>query len=278
MIDRELTDYLLVNACTAAVAASQRVMEIYSQKELSVSVKSDNTIVTKADTDSHNVIKAHLSKSRIPMLSEEGRNMLYQERYRWDLYWLVDPLDGSKEYVKHNDEFVVCIALMYENRPLIGVIAIPAEGKLYFSDPDRGSFCIDDYSRLSGELSITELYRNARELEPAINEESDTLRILVSRSHKSNLIDSIIEKQREIYSNVEVIECGSSLKFCRLAEAQADVLFKMTSMLDWDVAAGYAIIKGIGAKIAHISGEEILFNKENLTIEPHYASIKRVLL
>lgn len=268
---------MLVSAAKAASLASARIMEIYNQGELDVNLKSDNTIITIADRDSHNIIKSHLAKTRIPLLSEEGRGLLYQERYRWDLYWLVDPLDGTKEYVKHIDEFVVCIALMHDRVPIIGVIAAPASGKLYFSDPDRGTFCIDNLTEISEEPTIAELFGRAREIAPVANGD-DKLRVVVTRSHKTTETEAMIEKQRAIYSEVEVTECGSSLKFCRLIEGEFDACFKMSTVLDWDVAAGYALVKGVGGKIAHASGDEILFNKEQLIIEPYYAALKSVKL
>ena len=168
MIERELTDFLISAAAGAAVAAGRKIMEIYNgDKIIDASINSNNTIITAADRLSHDSIKASLSATRIPVMSEEGRNILYEERFRWDLYWLVDPLDGTREFVAHNPEFVVSIALMVENRPFFGVIYIPAEERLFFSDPDRGAFvmnnplCFDD---TSAPPSITRIFSDARRL------------------------------------------------------------------------------------------------------------------
>ncbi len=278
MIERELIDYMLTSGVQAATCAATRIMEIYQHDNFDVNLKSDNTINTSADRESHDIIKNMLSKTRIPLLSEEGRSTLYVERYRWDLYWLIDPLDGTKEFVKHIDEFVVCISLMSQNRPLIGIIAVPALGKLYFSDPDRGAFCIDNMSLLSQQVTISELFKNSRQIEPIIRD-NKTLRVAVSKSHKV-IADTeyIIDKQRQIYDDVEVIECGSSLKFCKMIEGEVDACFRLSSLLEWDIAAAHALVKAVGGQVAHLDSREIMFNSEDLTVEPFYASCKSVIL
>lgn len=279
MIERELIDFMLTSACRASILASQKIMEIYQSGEFDVNMRSNNSLITAADTQSHNAIKSYLSKTRIPLLSEEGRNMLYEERYRWDLYWLVDPLDGTREFVLHNGEFVVCIALMYNSKPLLGVIAVPEQGKVYFSDPDRGSFCIDDITTMAEEITITELFKYSRKLQPTRDVGSEKLRIIATRSHMNQDTESIINKQRDRYREVEITECGSALKFCRLAEGEFDCFFRMNSMYDWDVAAAEALLKGVGAKIKLISDDsDILYNKETLVVAPHYLSLKKVTL
>lgn len=279
MIERELVDFMLTSACKASVLASQKIMEIYKSGEFDVNMRSNNSLITAADTQSHNAIKSYLSKTRIPLLSEEGRNMLYEERYRWDLYWLVDPLDGTREFVLHNGEYVVCIALMYNAEPLFGVIAVPDQGKVYFSDPDRGSFCVDDFTTLPQEITITELFKHSRKLTPKASEDSDRLRVIATRSHMTEETKSIIEKQRDRYKDIEITECGSALKFCRLAEGEFDAFFRMNDMYDWDIAAAEALLKGVGANIRHIEDDaKVVYNKETLVVAPHYLSLKQVTL
>ena len=126
MLNKEQTDFLLVNAYNAAIRAGARIIDIYTgDADFAVDIKSDHTPITIADRDAHELIKKYLSQTRVPLLSEEGRDLLYEERRNWDLFWMVDPLDGTKEFIKGNGEFTVNIALMYNNRPEIGVIYVP---------------------------------------------------------------------------------------------------------------------------------------------------------
>ena len=122
MLTKEQIDYLIVHAYNAAIRAGARILEIYAGGDFDVDMKSDHTPITLADRDSHELIKQYLSRTRIPLLSEEGRDLLYEERRNWDLFWMVDPLDGTKEFLKGNGEFTVNIALMADNEPTIGII------------------------------------------------------------------------------------------------------------------------------------------------------------
>lgn len=275
MINRELIDYLIINACNAAVVSGEDIMKIYNtHNEFDVNLKSDNTLVTEADKVSHEKIKKMLSQTRVPMLSEEGRNMLFEERYRWDLYWLVDPIDGTREFIKKNDEFVVCIALMSDNKPLFGVIYVPAEDRLYFSDPDRGAFVIDNAIDKRGDtFKINTIYSLSRKLAPRFWDGSHPLRVAITRSHLTQQTEDFISSLREKYGQVEVLQCGSSKKFCYIAEDKADVYLKMTNMFDWDLAAGHAIAEAVNARVIHINNKNIVYNKQELVIEPFVAYV-----
>lgn len=280
MINRELTDYLLINACNAAVVAGADIMKIYNaHTEFDVNIKSDNTLVTEADRVSHEKIKKYLSQTRVPMLSEEGRNMLFEERYRWDLYWLVDPIDGTREFVNKNDEFVVCIALMTDNKPLFGVIYVPAEDKLYFSDPDRGAFLVEHAAEKRGDaFQINTLYSLAIRLEPHSWDGSRPLRVVVTRSHMTHETEEFIDDLRKKFGPVEEMHCGSSKKFCYLAEGKADVYIRLTSVFDWDIAAGHAIANAVDATVKHIGAGDIAYNKRTLVIDPFIAYVKGIEL
>ncbi len=280
MISRELVDYLLINACNAAVVAGVDIMKIYNEHtEFDVNIKSDNTLVTEADRVSHEKIKKYLSQTRVPMLSEEGRNMLFEERYRWDLYWLVDPIDGTREFVNKNDEFVVCIALMTDNKPLFGVIYVPSEDKLYFSDPDRGAFLIEQASDKRGEaFHINTLYSLSVHLKPHIWDGKRPLRVVVTRSHMTQETEDFIEELRKKFGPIEEIHCGSSKKFCYIAEGKADIYVRLTSVFDWDIAAGHAIANAVDATVRHIGAGDIAYNKRTLVIEPFIAYVKGIEL
>lgn len=268
MLQQELIDYLLINACNAAILGAKEIMKIYNgDKEIDVNYKSDTTIITEADKVSHLTIKRHLSQTRIPLLSEEGRNMLYEERYSWDLYWLVDPLDGTREFVKHNGEFVVSIAFMSGAKPLFGVVLQPATGKLYFSDPSRGAFLIENSLSFNEELKINDLFALAKKLKRKPWQKGDKIRVAITRSHLNEETNEFIEQLEQKYSDVEFITCGSSLKFCYIAEDKADMYVRFTKLYDWDLAAGVAIAECVGVKTYHLNKDQITFNKQFLEID-----------
>lgn len=274
MLQREVIDYLLINACNAAIVGARAILKLYDNKDVSVSYKPDSTIITEADRVSHESIKQYLSKTRVPLLSEEGRNMLYEERYSWDLYWLVDPIDGTREFVQHNDEFVVSIALMSDALPLFGVILQPATGKLYFSDPDRGAFLIENALQQEQEYELKDIFEMSRKLKRRVVEPNAKIRVAITRSHLNVETESFIALLKERYGDIEVVNCGSSIKFCYIAEDIADMYIRFTNLFDWDLAAGVAIAKAVGAKIWHIEdGSEVVFNKEQLEIEPFIVSL-----
>ena len=140
MLNKEQIDYLLIHAYNAAIRAGARIIDIYRGGDFTVDLKSDHTPITIADRDAHELIKKYLGKTRIPLLSEEGRDLLFEERRNWDLFWMVDPLDGTKEFIKGNGEFTVNIALMYNNEPVIGIIYVPYINKMYFALKGQGSY------------------------------------------------------------------------------------------------------------------------------------------
>ncbi|MFI3322540.1 MAG: 3'(2'),5'-bisphosphate nucleotidase CysQ [Rikenellaceae bacterium] len=275
-MEREFIDFLIVSGANAAIKAGKEIMKLYnSSEEFDASLNSNNTIVTKADRIAHETIKNQLTTTRIPIMSEEGRNILYEERYSWDLYWLVDPLDGTREFIHRNDEFVISISLMNNKNPYFGVIYVPTEDKLYFSDPDRGAFVVEECEK-KGELFTTStLFGSALRLRGR-NEtrESGIIKIAVTRSHLNSDTIQIIEHIKEQYKDkeVEVINCGSSKKFCLLAEGNVDIYFRTTPLFDWDIAAGEAIAKAVGANIITFNGTPTEYNKEQLIIDPFYVS------
>jgi 3'(2'), 5'-bisphosphate nucleotidase len=266
MLQREQTDYLLINAYNAAIRAGARILDIYRSDELGIHLKSDNTPTTLADREAHSVIKQHLGQTRIPLLSEEGRNLLYEERGTWDLFWLVDPLDGTREFIRHEShQFTVNIALMVENEPFLGVIYVPCFNKIYFSDMERGAFVKENVTPdASAAFTINELYQNAREL-PLTDAVHTPLRVTVSRMAGSQDTDRFIDLLRERYGEVEVVPTGSSLKFCLVAEGTVDYYIRANVSYEWDTAAGHAIAAAAGAKtLGLIGGTSLKYNKNDL--------------
>lgn len=251
-------------------------MNIYNSSDtFDVSVNTDNSVVIEADRVAHEEIKRSLLPTRIPIMSEEGRNILFEERLNWDLYWLVDPLDGTIEFIQKNDEFAISIAFMHNKTPLFGIIYLPTEGKLYFSDPDRGAFLLEGCDSMSEQLTTSTLFGAAKRLKLERNEDEsiDKLNIVITRSHIDEKTNQIIDNFKERYNEVNVINCGSAKKFALIVEGKADFYFRTTPLSDWDIAAGESIVKAYGATIkSNDSGAEITYNKKELVIAPFYVT------
>ena len=278
MLQREQIDYLMVSAFNAAIRAGARMMEIYRSDELGIHLKADNTPITLADRQAHTLIKHALGQTRIPILSEEGRNLLFEERGTWDLFWLVDPLDGTREFIRHEShEFTVNIALMVDNEPFLGVIYAPAFDTIWFSDMDRGAFVRTDVvPDAEAAYTINGIYQNAEAL-PLFEAPNDPVRVLVSRTTSAADTDRFIEKLRGQYPDLEVIPTGSSLKFCRVAEGSADYYVRAGLSYEWDTAAGHAIAAAAGAKTLDVTRhQELKYNKNDLENPYFYCRSKFV--
>ena len=269
MIEREQTDFFLVEAYNAAVRAGAKIMEIYTRyDDFFVSLKADSTPITIADKEAHTLIKNHLSVTRIPLLSEEGRDLYYDERRGWDLFWMVDPLDGTEEFIKRNGEFTVNIALMVDNAPFLGVIYIPTTETIYFSDPDLGSFCKTGIKPdIDSVCTISQIFADARRL-PVVAERNTPLKVALSRSHESSQVRDLIRQLQDQVGEVRIVEYGSSLKMCLVAEGAVDCYLRTTSTSEWDTAAGEAIARGAGVRVVALSGEPLRYNEESLENPP----------
>jgi 3'(2'), 5'-bisphosphate nucleotidase len=237
-----------------AINAGKAILGVYNSDDFEVEIKTDDSPLTKADKLSHQIIKTGLLSfyPEIPLLSEEGKDVLYEERKKWERYWLVDPLDGTKEFIKKNGEFTVNIALIENNEPTMGIIYAPAyhnnsinnsgsfPGVLYYGKKEIGSF-----KQVAGG-EVIKL--------PSSNN-TGNIKAVRSRSHASSEEEEIFKK----YDVKETISVGSSLKFCIVAEDLAQIYYRHGPTNEWDVAAGYAIAKYAGAVISGLS-----FNKKNL--------------
>ena len=235
-----------------AIGAGTKIIEIYNSDNVDVEVKSDNSPLTKADLASHNFIIEQLNSlyPSIPILSEEGNDILYEERKYWERFWLVDPLDGTKEFIKKNGEFTVNIALVENNEPVLGIIYAPAYKNVNYSDSFPGVLYYGE--KKAG--SFKQIADNRVIKLPSVDY-NGIITAVRSRSHSSS-------KEEEIFKEYHVnktISVGSSLKFCFVAEGLAQIYYRHGPTNEWDVAAGYAIAKYAGAVISGLS-----FNKENL--------------
>ena len=252
--------HLLNTAISAALEAGKTILEIYYSGVFDVEIKGDNSPLTKADKASHNIIMSYLTKTLIPILSEEGKAINYEERKNWKQLWIVDPIDGTKEFIKRNGEFTVNIALIENQRPLIGVIFVPVSGELYFSSKEMGTYKITvDLEN----FDIENLISKAVKL--PLQQGDKTFTIVASRSHMSKETENYIKKMRDIHSAVDLISKGSSLKLCMVAEGKADCYPRFAPTMEWDTAAGQAICEHSGFDVIDLNTKKtMLYNREKL--------------
>jgi 3'(2'), 5'-bisphosphate nucleotidase len=252
----------LAIAVEAAVQGGAAIMEIYAKEDLGIEYKEDESPLTLADKKCNDVINTYLIKTAHPIISEENRQLEFQERKDWDTCWIVDPLDGTKEFVKRNGEFTVNIALVKQGKPLLGVIYVPDTKELYVADvaeKKAGKFVLDQH-----EVIIADLDMDANLIGPkAAN--TELVRVVGSRSHMSEATESFVGSLQGIYEKVDIVSKGSSLKFCLVAEGKADVYPRFAPTMEWDTAAGQAICEAVGLQvISKETDKPLLYNKENL--------------
>ncbi len=264
MIDRSEILNLLMSAINSSIRAGALIMEVYNSDDFQVNLKSDKTPLTLADRLAHDTIKNDLSKTFIPVLSEEGRNIVYEERKGWEYFWIVDPLDGTKEFIKRNGEFTVNIALIQNRFPLLGVVYVPVTQELYFSFTPEGAYKVADViPTKDANFCYDNLLGKAQQLPfPA---KRNNLIIVESRSHTSDETLEYIECIKSKHPEVISISRGSSLKMCMIAEGNADLYPRLSLSSEWDTAAGQAIVEGAGFKVlTYETQERMSYNKEEL--------------
>lgn len=266
MIDRVVSNRLLSCAFNAAVRAGAEIMKVYNDSEgYNIEVKSDNTPLTIADRLAHNKIKEVLGETRIPVLSEEGREMVYDERKNWELFWLIDPLDGTVEFIKRNNEFTVNIALIYNNVCVGSVVYVPYLGKAYFAEKGHGAMLIENIAPSEEADYACDYIREHAKALPLSTEAHEKFRIAVSRSHQTAETAEYLEKMRAEHPDIEVVEQGSSYKFCLLAEGSIDYYPRTTHTYEWDTAAAELILTEAGGEVHSLPDHQPLrYNKENL--------------
>ncbi|HTF20217.1 MAG TPA: 3'(2'),5'-bisphosphate nucleotidase CysQ [Chryseolinea sp.] len=240
---------LLALALGAAEKAAREILTVYRSDDFQVEAKGDQSPLTIADKKAHEIISAGLSASGYPVLSEEGRNIPFNERKNWEYFWMVDPLDGTKEFVKRNDEFTVNIALIHRNQPVLGVVAVPVTGDIYFGASGRGATL-----RRGGKDTI--LPRRG-----PVDTMASGLRVVASRSHMNQPTENFINSLKDAV----LVSAGSSLKFMLVAEGKADLYPRFGPTMEWDTAAAHLIVNEVGMKV-YREGEiaELRYNKENL--------------
>lgn len=245
---------LLQLAIEAANKASEEILRVYHSGDFQAEAKGDNSPLTIADKNAHRAIVSILNTSNIPVLSEEGKEIPYETRKNWEYFWMVDPLDGTKEFIKRNDEFTVNIALIHNQEPVLGVVAVPVTGDVYYSSLGKGAF----------------LRRNGQEtclaLRPPVDLTQKGLRVVASRSHMNPETQAFIDG----LNDATLVSAGSSLKFMLVAEGKADLYPRYAPTMEWDTAAAHAIVAETGMKVLEYgSGKPLVYNKENL-LNPYF--------
>tara|TARA_Y100000588_G_scaffold370843_1_gene441490 strand:- start:2195 stop:2977 length:783 start_codon:yes stop_codon:yes gene_type:complete len=248
--DKADTDFLISIAREAGAA----ILEIY-ESNFTVQTKSDSSPLTTADSQSHKIIVTQLLKRypKIPIISEESSDIsTYEERRAWKMFWLVDPLDGTKEFIKKNGQFTVNIALILNSRPHIGIVYAPALGLLYWGQTGQGAF----KKEVNGQVT---------KLAASKPKPNDKLVITGSLSHPTPAMETFLDEQRAQHKQVRFVAMGSSLKFCMVADGSADIYPRFGPTMEWDTAAAHAIVNASGHKVVRYgSSEELRYNKKDL--------------
>ena len=232
-----------------ALKSGKAILKIY-ETDFYVKYKDDNSPLTEADIEANRIICESLKKlyPEIPILSEENIEVDYKVRKDWKYYWCIDPIDGTKEFVKKNGELTVNIALLYNNKPVLGVVLAPVLGDLYWSKKGDGAF------------------KNGAKLPLNINKKvEESLTVVISHTKQPPELLEYIKKLESLTKKVEQISKGSSLKFCMVAEGKADIYPRFTPIREWDTAASHSILLEAGKDILQYeNGEQVVYNKKNL--------------
>ena len=257
---------LLLDICNVAIQAGNEILNFYNN-DIEVTHKEDLSPLTKADLASNKIILESLNNlnSNIPILSEESL-VDWSIRKNWKKYWLVDPLDGTKEFIKKNGEFTVNIALVENNNPTLGVIFVPAKSLLYFAEKNKGSFKSNTKDILENLDGIQKI---------VVSDKTNRTRIIGSRSHSNATFDNWV---KEKFPNADIVQAGSSLKFCLIAEGKADIYPRFGPTSEWDIAAGHIIVNEAGGKIRTFQNNSIKYNTKENIINPEFYAIGKIKL
>tara|TARA_X000001036_G_scaffold342532_1_gene322034 strand:- start:676 stop:1470 length:795 start_codon:yes stop_codon:yes gene_type:complete len=255
---------LLLDICNVSIEAGKEILNFYNN-EIEVTHKQDLSPLTKADLASNKIILESLTKlnSNIPILSEESL-VDWSIRKNWKKYWLVDPLDGTKEFIKKNGEFTVNIALIEDNNPILGVVYVPAKSLLYLAEKNKGSFKTNTKDKLENFEGIQKIL---------VSSQTKRARVIGSRSHSNATFDNWV---KEKFPNAEIVQAGSSLKFCLIAEGEADIYPRFGPTSEWDIAAGHMIVDEAGGKIRTFQDDSIKYNTKENIINPEFYAIGNI--
>jgi 3'(2'), 5'-bisphosphate nucleotidase len=256
-MDKETT-YFLHKAIEAAISGGKQIMNVYRQDEFGIEYKKDHSPVTIADKLSSKKIVYILKETKIPILSEEESIPDYFKRKTWKKLWIVDPLDGTKEFIKKNGDFCVNIGLVENKKPILGVLYIPVTNELFYGGKSIGSFKVNDVLEYSADLTS-----KAIELPNHVNKSK--IVVTASRSHSDRESIAFFNNLKKEKGEVEFLEVGSAIKFCRVAEGLVDLYPRFNPCMEWDTAAGHALVQGMGKDVISTeTNKPLVYNKEDL--------------
>jgi 3'(2'), 5'-bisphosphate nucleotidase len=254
-------------AIQAALEAGEAILEVYNSGDFEIERKEDESPLTLADRKAHRIIMDHLEETGLPVLSEEGRTIPFEERSRWNRFWLVDPLDGTKEFIKRNGEFTVNIAMVEEGKARFGVVYAPAIRELYLGFPARGAFLCGEEKYFTQPLDYLLQFSQSIPLEP---QHPERFTIVGSRSHYNEETRRYVESLDTGGKEVHLVSKGSSLKLCMVAAGEANIYPRLGPTMEWDTAAAHAVVKAAGRNVYRVdTGEELSYNKQNL-LNPYF--------
>lgn len=250
-----------------AKTAGNAILSVYQRAgDIDVTIKDDNSPLTEADRDAHEIIIAELKEftPSIPILSEESDGTSVDERLSWSRYWLVDPLDGTKEFIKRNGEFTVNIALINNGAPELGIVHVPVTNISYLGKTGVGAWKVAATGEVDA-ISIANFDLNQGQV-----------RIVASRSHRGDLLDQLINTLEAKLGEAEVVSMGSSLKICLLAEGKADIYPRLAPTSEWDTAAAHAILAAAGGDIVDTEFQALRYNQKESMLNPHFIAISDI--
>ncbi len=238
---------MIENVKSIAAEAGQAILSFYGQP-IPVEKKSDDSPLTKADLAAHNVIIKGLKAldDSIPIMSEEASEVPFETREKWERFWVVDPMDGTKEFIKQTGEFTVNIALVHRGKPILGVVYVPAQNLYYWAEQGKGAF-----KQQGEEAAFSIKVRSS---------DKDSLSIVASRDHAGPMVQELLQR----FPGSETKSMGSSLKFCLVAEGKADIYLRDVPTMEWDTAAAQCIVEQAGGVVQDIEGKTLSYNKRVL--------------
>ena len=253
-MDKEKLLELSDKVSEIALKASQSIMDIYTRKEIALEKKEDGSPLTEADLTSHKILVEGLDNLdlRISVLSEEGKS---KHKLDDETFWLIDPLDGTKEFLNKNGDFTVNIALIDKGTPLMGIVSAPAKGELFKGILGIGAYKVNN----SGQTEIKTKTLN-----------KDLITVTVSRSHQTEKDKQALKSISKNFNEIEIIEAGSSLKLCRVAEGLADIYCRMGPTYQWDIAAGQAVAEAAGGALKTLDGDDFFYTFDSEKKNPEF--------
>lgn len=251
---------LMPKISAIAGEAGNAIMDIYAQTDLGTTYKADDSPLTRADMVSHHLILNALQtlEPQLPVLSEESKSLPYEERQQWSAFWLVDPIDGTKEFIKRNGEFTVNIALVVNGVPELGVVHAPALHTTYSAAQGIGAF------KKTAEKDPVTICTTGEQHHPGTG-----LKVVASRSHAGPETESFLASLKQSVGDIETLSVGSSLKLCLVAEGAAQLYPRFGPTMEWDTAAAQCVVEQAGGSVSNLQGQRLHYNKPNL-LNPYF--------